>query len=255
MCVCSISAAFTLGEAKGFWWDIKDLLMWCVEEAVSIKGSVVARKRVPTSSHREKFHCKRRIELCTLFAHSFPPCRQSVFIFPPPWLGLQSPFWMIQTILPFSHQPPCSKHRDRWLYNKYISHHLPRNKRLFLSYPFSLNNPTTWILSLLPFPPCASSHLWLFILLWEVCACVCVVQCAGREQLEHLQSSPLTAARHMAGPCEGWVLSPGKVLTHRQERRAALTPWGRGGNSWTSAPHSFILPPPPHSRRDGVEEP
>ncbi|TNN35886.1 hypothetical protein EYF80_053951 [Liparis tanakae] len=52
-----------------------------------------------------------------------------------------------------------------------------------------------------------------------------------REQLEHLQSSPLTSARHMAGPCEGWVLSPGKVLTHRQERRATLTPRGRGGNS------------------------
>lgn len=84
---------------------------------------------------------------------------------------------------------------------------------------------------------------------------VCVVQCAGREQLEHLQLSPLTAAQHMAGPGEGWVLSPGKVLTNRQERRGVLTLWGEGRNSWTSAPDSFILLPPPHSRRDTVVEP
>lgn len=89
-------------------------------------------------------------------------------------------------------------------------------------------------------------------------ACVCVYMCvhvravSGREQLEHLQSSPLTAAQHMAGPGEGWVLSPGKVLTHRQESRATQTPRGRGGNSWTSASSSFIFPPPPHSKSAGT---
>lgn len=80
-----------------------------------------------------------------------------------------------------------------------------------------LATQTQMSMCILPFTPCISSHLCLFILLSELVMCVCVVQCAGREQLEHLQSSPLTAARHMAGPCEGWVLSPGKVLTHRQE--------------------------------------
>lgn len=58
--------------------------------------------------------------------------------------------------------------------------------------------------------------------------CVCAAQCAGREQLEHLHLSPLTAAQHMAEPCDGWVLPPGKVLTHRQQRRIQLTPWGEG---------------------------
>lgn len=63
---------------------------------------------------------------------------------------------------------------------------------------------------------CVCVSMFMFMCM---CACVRVrvVQCAGREQLEHLQSSLLTAAQHMAGPCEGWVLSPGKVLTHRQE--------------------------------------
>ncbi|KAJ7989564.1 hypothetical protein DPEC_G00305850 [Dallia pectoralis] len=64
---------------------------------------------------------------------------------------------------------------------------------------------------------------------------------AGGEHLERLQRSPLTAARHMAGPREGWALSPGKVLTLRQpgdeknrgrgreRRRERRAP--RGGNS------------------------
>lgn len=78
----------------------------------------------------------------------------------------------------------------------------------------------------LPLYPAQSLFVCVCVCM-RACVCarahvrVCVCACAGREQLEHLHSSPLTAARHMAEPCEGWVLSPGKVLTHRQERRAA----------------------------------
>lgn len=135
---------------------------------------------------------------------------------------------------------------------KYILPHFPGMKDCFV-FPF-LHKPKSLCASFLPRPIHPPLPLYPAPRAGDVCVCVCVVQCAGREQLEHLQSSPLTAARHMAGPCEGWVLSPGKVLTHRQERRAALTPWGRGGNSWTSAPHSFILPPPPRPRREALEE-
>lgn len=75
-----------------------------------------------------------------------------------------------------------------------------------------------------------SSHRSVLIPGREGGACARVRAC-WEEQLEHLQPSPLTAAEHMAGPGEGWVLSPGKVLTHRQERRATRAPRGRGGNS------------------------
>lgn len=113
-----------------------------------------------------------------------------------------------------------------------------------------------------PFPPChILSHQPLYPAQIAGCACVCVcarvARCARGVQLEHLQSSPLASAQHMAEPSEGWVLSPGKVLTHRQERRAAPTPGGRGGSSWTSAPPPPFNSPPATLllKREALEEP
>lgn len=57
----------------------------------------------------------------------------------------------------------------------------------------------------------------------------------------------------MAGPREGWVLSPGKVLTRRQERRAAPTPQERAGEQLNISAPFIYFPSPPrrHRKWDG----
>lgn len=106
--------------------------------------------------------------------------------------------------------------------HKYIFYLISQNYTVLPSSSvYTIPNLYVHPFSLAPITLCFSPPLPLYPASVCVCVCVSVVQCARREQLEHLQSSPLTAARHMAELCEGWVLSPGKVLTHRQERRAA----------------------------------
>lgn len=53
---------------------------------------------------------------------------------------------------------------------------------------------------------------------------------------------------------EGWALSPGKVLTRRQERRAAPTPRERAGEQLNISAPLIYFPSPPrrHRRWDGV---
>lgn len=57
----------------------------------------------------------------------------------------------------------------------------------------------------------------------------------------------------MAGPREGWALSPGKVLTRRQEGRAAPTPQERAGEQLNISAPLIYFPSPPsrHGRWDG----
>lgn len=220
--VYSISAVFSVGEAKCFWWEIKEYLC-------AVRSEVLQRLYLLQDPLWLKSQGSAGVEV----------------------LG----DWGWKKLAPTSHLQSAVIHICLWLNLNHVAlfscsyfTSFPRNERSFSTFLFYLTKNYCLCASFRPRPfllmsPTTASLSWT-----KCCFCVCVceyarlVQCAGREQLEHLQSSPLTAAQHMAGPCEGWVLSPGKVLTHRWERRTALTPWGRGGNSWTSAPHSFIHP-------------
>lgn len=144
--------------------------MWCccksVAKAVSIKGSVVARKWVPTSYHRKNTIVREGSSLhfvCSFSSYVLPSISTCIPLIRSPIPFLNDPNHL--TVFTFA---PCSclfLWAKTELY-KYILPHFPGMKDCFcLPFLPTQTQISMCILSPSPVPPCVSSHLCLFILL------------------------------------------------------------------------------------------
>lgn len=140
----------------------------------------------------------------------------------------------------------CCRKKHKYIF--YLISH-----KWYCSAFFCLHNPKSPCTSFLP----RSYHpVFLTTSASLSCMCVCVVLFSAQGGSSWSICSRLLWQQHgiWQSPVKDGCCHPAKCLPTDRRGASRTTPWGRGGNSWTSATHSFILPPPPRPRRAAVEE-